>query len=162
MNVKDRDYKKDTTIDHNDLEGQWIEQGSIFMYYGEAHADAIETRDADKQRLDLVAAELDEEIRNNWSDFSENKMTEASVKAKILQHARYKKAQKLLNNANHNVNVLASAKTALEHKKKGLENLVSLKIGGFYSEPKIKAARQKEVHKAQKEKIKSSRIRRKR
>ena len=35
-----------------------------------------------------------------------------------------------------NANILLSAKTAFDHRKRALENLVSLRIAGFHSEPR--------------------------
>lgn len=163
MDVKKRDYYKDSTVDPNNFEEQCMEQGSIFMYYGEAHADAIELRDKGKQRVELVTAELDDAIRTTWTKkYKDLKMTEAGIKSKILQDPLYKKTLYHLNKATHDVNVLASAMKAMEHKKKSLENLVSLKIGGFFSEPRIKKELEQLGRTEHRKQLKKSRVKRRR
>ena len=149
MPIRDRDYHKDVQIDVNDLENEWVQQSALYLYYGEAHAEAVDTRDRQKQNLELMQAKLDIEYRKEWDQrFPDTKMTENGIKAVILQDMYYKKALNLYNNANHNVNLMLVAKTALDHKKKGLENLVSLKISGFYSAPKPPTQKQgNETHK---------------
>lgn len=149
--LKDRDYFQDLEIG-DDLQDEWIKHPSLYMYYSESHADAIDTRDKAKQFMEVEAAKLDSYLRKEWAKlFPEDKMTEAGIKAKVLQHVSYKKAQNLLNKANHNVNILSSAKSAFEHRKKALENIVTLTVMGFHSEPKKpKTVQQKEVRQAQK------------
>lgn len=148
----ERNYKDDIKIDAN-LENEWLEQPSLYLHYAELHADAIQQRDETKQELELEQAKLDEYYRDNWTKYSESRMTEAGVRAKILQDKRFHTVQKSLNKANHDVNVLLSAKTAFEHRKKALENLVSLLITGFHSEPKLKSAKQLEEKRIDKQKI---------
>lgn len=137
----ERNYKNDLQIDTSDLEGEWTEQPSHYMYYAEQHADAVLLKDRRKQRLEVVFAELDTEYRKKWERISDQKMTEQAIKSKIYTDDRYKKAQRLLNKATHDVNILASAKTAFEHRKKALENHVTLLVTGFHSEPKTKGPR---------------------
>lgn len=143
MPTRDRDYKQDIKIDPNNLEQEWVEHSSIYLYYAEAHAEAIDTRDRNKQNLELEHSKLDQKYRKTWdSKFPDTKMTEGGIKAVILQDPFYKKALALLNKANHNVNLMSVAKSAFEHKKRALENLVSLRISGFYSAPKAPMNRQ--------------------
>jgi len=141
--IKNRDYHKDIEIDINNLEGEWIEQGSRYLYYAEALADAMDTRDRSKQNMEVVSARVDLLLRKSWNEkYPDLKMTEASIKSTILLDAHYKKALDLYNKAHHNVNLLAAAKSAFEHRKKALENLVSLHITGFHSSPKTPIQKQ--------------------
>ena len=132
----DRNLEKDLHIDESNLEQEWIEHASRYMYYAEAWSDAVKMKDLAKQKLDIIHAELDEYYRLNWDRYSEYKVTEASLESKIIRHEKYKKALAIYNKHNHNVNLLSSVKTAFEHRKKALENLVSLLITGFHSEPR--------------------------
>lgn len=133
-----RDYKQDISIDTNDLESEWIEQPSLFLYYAEAHAEAIHLRDTQKSKLDLVYSEMYSDIKKNWEDYFENKPTEPAIKEYIHKDKKYRKAEKNLIEATKDVNILLATKTAFDHRKKALENLVSLRISGFHSEPKNK------------------------
>lgn len=156
-----RDYKSDLKVNINQLEDEWLTQPSKYMYYAEALADAQLLKDEQKQRLEVCDAELDEQYRNKWDElYPDIKMTEAGVRSKILQDTNHKKQQTLLNTITKNVNVLTSAKTAFEHRKKALENLVTLKVTGFHAEPRMKKIRvQEEVRTEQKKALAKSRRR---
>ncbi len=135
--IENRDYHKDVEIDITNLGNEWVEQPSLYLYYAEALADAIDTRDRAKQKLEVDSAELDQGYRKHWDELHpDTKMTETALKANILQDKVYAKSVALLNKASHNVNLLTSARSAFEHRKKALENLVSLHITGFHSNPK--------------------------
>ena len=127
--LENRDYHEDIKINTSRLSDEWVEQGSRYLYYAEALAEAIDTRDRAKQNLEVKSAELDQGHRKHWDElFPDSKMTEAALKSMILQDKLYKKALDLLNKANHNVNLLSSARSAFEHRKKALENLVLLGV----------------------------------
>ena len=132
-----RNYKSDLDIDMNDLEGEWLKQPSLFMYYSEAHAEAIKERENAKNNLDIVDAQLDSEIRRDWEKHWTKSPTETAVKNWVLQHEKHKKALDLFNDKSHSVNLLQSAKSAFDHRRKALENLVTLLVTGFHSEPKV-------------------------
>lgn len=132
----DRNYKEDIKINEDDLENEWIEQPSLYLYYGEAHADAVLEKEKASDELDLVHAQLDSQLRKDWEKHFEKAPSEAAIKSWIIQQEKYKKKLENLNKKTHNVNVLAVAKTAFDHRKKALENLVTLHVTGFHSEPK--------------------------
>jgi len=159
-----RDYSKDIKVDKNKLEEEWLEQPSLFLYYAEAHAEAIFERDKAKSNMDYVYSVLYSKFKNNWQEYFDSKPTEPALKEKINTHEKYRKAEKRYIKANRNVNVLLSAKTAFDHRKRALENLVSLKISGFYSEPKNKNKSKLEggAHKKQKTELNKSSKKRKR
>ncbi len=131
-------YRKDIVIDETDLAKEWLEQPSLFLYYAEAHADAIDLRDKKKADMEYAYAREYAKIKDNWQEYFDSKPTEAAIKEFILNSEDYQAAEKSYLNANRDVNVLLAAKTAFEHRKRALENLVSLKISGFHSEPRNK------------------------
>jgi len=59
------------------------------------------------------------------------------VSAAITGDDGYKLAQQDLIESTRNVNLLAAAKSAFEHRKKALEGLTQLWLGGYYSNPNI-------------------------
>lgn len=133
-----REYKKDIRINENNLEDEWINQPSLFLYYAEAHAEAIHERDLAKAKTEYVYAIMYSDIKTNWEKSFDNKPTEPAIKESILKHPKYKKSERAFIDASKNMNLMLAAKTAFDHRKMALSNLTSLKIGGFYSEPRNK------------------------
>lgn len=150
-----RDYKEDIKIDERDLEGEWLEQPSLFLYYAEAHSDAMHERDLAKSKAEYVYATMYSEIKKNWEKYFDSKPTEPAIKEYIISHPKYRKVEKAFLTASHNVNLMLAAKTAFDHRKRALENLVSLRISGFHSEPrnKMRKTRERGGHKTQKESL---------
>lgn len=131
----ERDFKEDVKIDPNNLEKEWLEQPSLYVYYAEAHADALHQRDLAKSRMDYTYSKLYSKVKKDWDKHFDSKPTESALKEYILKNATFKKAEKVLINAARDANILAGAKTAMDHRKRALENLVSLRISGFHSDP---------------------------
>ena len=133
-----RDFKEDIHIDEHNLEGEWLEQPSYFLYYAEAHAEALYERDMAKSRLDLQYAKMYSDIKKNWEKYFDSKPTEPAIKEFIMKHPAYQTLERKLIEAAKDVNLLLSVKTAFDHRRRALENLVSLKIAGFHSEPRTR------------------------
>lgn len=149
-----RDYKKDVEIDPNNLEEEWIIQASLFLYYAESHADALHQRDMSKSKMDLTYAKLYSEIKKDWEKHFDSKPTEPAIKEWIFSNPLYQKAERTLINASKDANIMLAAKTAFDHRKRALENLVSLRISGFHSEPRSKTRTVRTgIHKTQKESL---------
>lgn len=132
-----RDYNNDIQIDRENLEKEWMEHPSIYLYYAEAHADAVYEKELSGDELDLVFSELDAQIRKDWDLHFEKAPSEGAIKNWVIRQVKYKKALAKFQKAGHTANRLAAAKSSFEHKKKALENLVSLYVMGYGSEPKI-------------------------
>jgi len=133
--TEERDYKEDIRIDVNNLEGEWIEQPSLMLHYSSLYAEAIHSRDLKKVKVDQEYARIDSEIRKDWQKHFDSKPTEVAIKNYITLHPIYRKAEKLLINATREVNLLSGIKSSFDHRKRALENIVSLHITGFHSEP---------------------------
>jgi len=136
MKVEERDFQADTIIDKDNLEGEWLEQASLYLYYAEAYSEAVYRRDKIKVKLEYCYAATYNKIKTNYDRYFDNKPTEAAIKERVILDSTYQKTILSLAKANKLVNDMAAAKTAMEHRKKALENLVQLKISGLYSEPK--------------------------
>lgn len=148
MEWKDRNYKSDLEINMDDLETEWLEQPSLFMYYSQAHAEAIRDREEAKNHLDTVDAMLDSEIRTeeNWKKHFEKHPTEGAIKNWVIMHEKHKNALAIFNKKSHDTNLLQSAKSAFDHRRKALENLVTLLVTGFHSQPKVSKQVTQGVH----------------
>lgn len=129
----DLDYRGDLEIDKHDLPGAWEIQPQLYMKWAEEHAYAVQVRDQAKDNLDLVRANLDSAVRADPAAYGFTaKPTEAAIGAVILQQDQYGDAVTALHEVNKNVNLLAGAKSAMEHKKRALENLTTLAVNEFY------------------------------
>lgn len=134
----DIDYNEAIKIHENDLENDWLEQASFYLYFAEAHANALHERDLAKARCDYTYAVMYSEIKKDWKKCFDSKPTEPAIKEYIAKQKKYKVAERKYFDASKDANVLLGVKTAFEHRKLALSNLTSLKIGGFYSEPRNK------------------------
>lgn len=152
------DYKEDVEIDIYNLHKEWEKQPRLYEEYASLLPEAIKTRDFCKEQLrfvkenkkrkiETIEADLDYEIRKHPEDYGYTKVTEPLIAKTILLQEQYKEvvseiideekecSDKLIE-AEYEVNSLSNAVKSFETKKKGLECLGSLWVGGYYSEPK--------------------------
>ena len=150
----ERNYKEDIKIDEDNLADEWIEQPSLYLYYAEAHAEAVHAKEKASNHIDLDYAQLETQIIKDWEKHFEKYPSEGARKSWILQQERHKKALENYQNACYKVNLMQAAKTAFDHRRKALENLVSLFISGFHSEPKVKKEITRREHLGLRKKVK--------
>ena len=118
------------------LDEEWIRQTRLVYRYGQNLAEAKRDLDVLKAEMDLVDSEMDAEVRRRPSDFGIDKVTERSIQSAIVMSDGYKKIQKEVIDAKHEVDVLQAAVNALEHKKRALESLVQLHGMQYFAEPR--------------------------
>jgi len=134
----EHNYLEDIKINEDDLPNEWLIQASLFLHYAEAQAEALHVKDLAKSQMDYTFATLYSNIKKNWKEYFDSKPTEAAIKENINCSKEYREAGRNYIDATKDANILLAAKTAFEHRKMALSNLVSLKIGGFYGEPRNK------------------------
>ena len=134
-NSPEYNYKEDIKIHPGRLEEDICNHAELFMKYAELYAIAVQEKDRQKQRLDLMYVELDAEVRANWQSYFSKRPTETQIKTWILVHPRYIKAQGLYSKACYNVNITAGAKDAFSQRRYMISNAVSMKIGGIFANP---------------------------
>ena len=145
MKVKERkvitmsEYDDDLKIDFDQLDINWRDHSANYMKWSEKWVNSVAVRDRKKEALDTLKAELDGKYRKSLLEIDKKKPTEAAVSAAIQSDKTYKIAQHDVINATEDINLLSSAKTAFDHRKKALEGLTSLWIAGYFSDPKIPA-----------------------
>lgn len=144
-------YKEDIAIDPYALDKEWIQQSSFYEKYSTKHANAIADRDSLKEELEIVKSEVLVDIQKHWSSYGFTaKPTDSVAKAFVEQAEEVKKLKFDIIKASKTVNVFQAAKTALDHKKKALENLTTLWVQNWYSEPRegvLNKGYQEEVYK---------------
>lgn len=133
------------SIDENMLDEEWIGQPRLFFQHAEKLAGARNALDEAKVRLEIVKAGLSRAIREDPASFGLPKITEASVEAAICEQAKFITAQSEVRHLKHKVDVLAAAVTALDHRKKALENLVTLHGQNYFSVPQARTPEDREA-----------------
>jgi len=116
-----------TIKDHFNIELDLRKQSQHYFEVGEKIVDAKNERDELAERLKMVKAELDVEIRGNATA----KLTEASIAAKVITDKRYIEAQEKYLAKEKEVGYLDVALKALEHKRGALETLAKMQMSGI-------------------------------
>lgn len=130
-------YEKDITIDESSLDIEWLEQPQLMIRYATKAAESRLERDLAKERLDVLKAELDKEIRTDPEKFEIAKVTETAIQAAVLTHPKYKEASEQFIQLRYEAEVLQAAVNAIEHRKSALENLVKLFGQQYFAGPKM-------------------------
>jgi len=125
-------------LDSDRLDEQWLEQPRLYHKYARKLANAKQTLEECKARLELVKAELGREIRLNPLGFGLEKITEAVVANTIIIQQGYKDAQEEYIAGKHRVDVVQAVVTTLDHRKRALESLVTLHGQDYFSTPRAK------------------------
>lgn len=148
--ARKRNAEFDVQVDPNRLDEEWVGQPSLYFRYGAKLADA--QRELEQARnglalvkveLEQVKAEVDRDVRKSPASFGLDKLTETVVAGAVLMDQRCRDAQHAVLDAQntvleakHRAEVFGAAVEALSHRRKALENLVSLMLANYYSRPK--------------------------
>lgn len=161
------EFREELKIDPDALDVEWLNQPELLWKYSKLLEDEKKEAEYLKNRVELVKAELDDEIRSSPEKFGfEGKPTEKAIDAQILKHPKYSNILKKYLRHRHNVGVYQSAVFAVHQRKEALEHLVKLHGQKYFSSPIIEASlsdRQKERYlkgESAKSKIKRSMKRR--
>jgi hypothetical protein len=94
----------------------------------------------DENGMELVEAQLKQQIRSNPGDFGLEKVTEGALCELLLTQPDYQAALKRHNRAKHLYELAQAVVWALEHKKRSLTLLVDLHGMGYFAEPRVSQA----------------------
>ena len=122
-------------LDKNRLDEEWENQPRLYHKYAELLADARADYDYAKAACDDQEAETSLRVRKNPEDYGLDKTTEDVVKKTTEIQKEYRKAKEAVIVAKHKVEKLDAIVRALDHRKRALENLVSLRLANYYAEP---------------------------
>lgn len=120
-------------IDENNLVEECVQLPTTYHEYAQQLAAAKKDLDEAKTHLDITKAQLGRDIRNNPGEYNLPKVTEGTVADAVMEHGRTKKAANAVSAARYRVDLLQAAVTALEHKKRMLESLVSLHGQSYFA-----------------------------
>jgi len=153
------DYEKDVNIDPNSLDVEWLEQPNLMLKYGRIAAQTKLDMDKAKEKLEVVKAELDKDIRLNPEKYDIAKLTESVVANTILLQPEYKEASEAYIEATYEFNMARYAVQAISDRKDALENLVKLHGMQYFAGPSVPRDLSKEWGAKQKQKKVDSKIR---
>lgn len=133
--MEELNFELDTSIDPHMLDEEWAMQSSLYMEYSRQWA--IETKELDrlKRNLPIIEAKIGDNIRKHPEAYS-YKLTVDAVNNLISSNEEVITVNGEIIEKTYNVNLLRGALTALDHKKKALENMVTLFGLNYFSGPK--------------------------
>jgi len=130
-------YKKDLRIDPEALDVECLRQPTLFMEYAEAAAEARRDMDSAKERMEVMRASIDGDVRKNPIEFIGEgiKVTEATISAAVIQSVEYQESIKEYLEDKHDYELLSAAVKAFEQRKSTLEYLIRLNGQQYFSGP---------------------------
>jgi hypothetical protein len=132
-------------IDEFNLDKEWLDQPRLYFEWAQKAADARKDFDETKNALEVTKSEISLQVRDNPEAFGiDSKLTEKVIEAAVLESTQHVRALKKMNDARHAHEVYSVAVSALEHRKRALENLVTLHMANYYSEPRARTQEDKE------------------
>jgi len=130
-------YDKDVSIDPDSLDTEWLAQPQLMIKYSRISSAARRSYEAAKMDLDIIKAELDQQIRMDPAKFEIPKLTEGAIQSAILTSKKYKGGMDALHEAAYEMNMASAAVQAIDAKKGALENLVRLHGMQYFAGPKV-------------------------
>ncbi len=123
-------------IDENRLDEEWLKQPRAYFMIARRLADYRQALEEAKAELDITKAELASRIREEPAEYNVTKVTEKAVEEAIVLQQEMRMAVRMVNKAKHRVDVYSAAVTAMDHRKKALENMVMLHGQNYFSTPR--------------------------
>lgn len=126
----------DIDLDH--LEQEWLEH-SAKVYKAQIRLAKAQKKHAEADaNLDLVKAKADLKVRKLPRKYGLKNVTEGAIKNTVASLQEVQDAIQLVIDAKYMVDNLKALTNALEHRKKALENEVTLWSQGYFSTPRIR------------------------
>ncbi len=148
-----------TSINEYELDKEWANHPKMMEDCCRAVADARLAYDTAKDLLELEHAKLYGAISSDPTRFGLPKATDAVVSAAVLQQKSYQELQAKVRETRHAMGVLDAGKSALDHRKKALEDLVALHLSGYFAAPRAAKGDKEAVEEMEKQAIRRKRRR---
>lgn len=139
------DLQEQLAIDKSCLDDEVIRQPMLFYSVSEMLVDALAERDAAKEELNSVDADLDGIWRRKLGREPKNKLTEAMVKNHVQLSAEHEKAFDVYLKAKTKADRLTALKEAFQARSYMLRDLVSLYSANYYEDASVKPTRAQEA-----------------
>ena len=130
-------YERDIQIQEEALDVEWLQQPTLMLKYAQHAAEMRKRLDLAKEKLDIVRAEVDREIRQEPEKFGITKLTEGSVQSTLVLDRRFIEANREYIEAKYEADMARAAVEAFQQRKEALENLVRLFGLQYFAGPKV-------------------------
>ncbi len=146
----------DFKIDPDALDVEWLRQSELYHGYAIKLANARRVHDEAKVGLAQTDAQLELNIRERPRYYGVEKTTDKPVAAAVLDQPEHTKAANAVIVSKHVADLLSADCTALDHKRRALEGLVTLFGMDYFSKPYAETEEDQEaVDEIQKRSIRS-------
>jgi hypothetical protein len=123
------ELKQYLTINKHQLDDELIEQASVFYKVSELSTEAAAKRDAEKEYLATIAAEIEQNVRTRLGD----KATEGKVKSLVILEKEHRDATSNYLTTKAEADKLQALKEAFHQRGYMLRDLVQLYISNYFS-----------------------------
>lgn len=135
--------KERLAIDKHNLDDVIMEQPGLFYDVSEQLTIALAERDAAKENLEIVNAELDSKWRKNLQ--SQAKLTEKVISNHVMQDPDHEAAFTEYLTFKSKADRLQALKDAFQQRSYMLKSLVALYTANYYEDSAMKPSRAQEV-----------------
>lgn len=136
MTTKPEEFRLYLEIDKGQLDKELVEQSQLFFNVAEAFVEAADQRDALKEQLAVVDADLDTCFRRE-AQVRDEKITEGQVKSLIKTHKDHEEAYDAYANAKNLADKLQALKESFHMRSQMLKHLCELYVADFYEKNSI-------------------------
>lgn len=142
------------------LDDEVMRQSQLYHEVGKAHAEAIAIRDNLEERLAVVDAEIDAELRKKHES-EETKYTEPLIKNEVRLDKRHQKAFATYIAAKEEAGKTYSLQNAYDHRRSMIERLCKLYEGEYWNNDSVRgdAAADRVQYSAQRKRMTEARKR---
>lgn len=130
-------YEVDISIDGKALDLEWLDQAPRYMRYSSELADARDRLARAERRQDVVEAEANDRARKRLTVPDQKAPTVDAIRAAVVMDEEVRKNMDNILALKHNVDILAAAVSAFDHRKRALENLVTLHGQQYFAGPSV-------------------------
>ena len=128
-------YSKDIKLDKYNLDFELVNGPSIRNKWSKEFKEQKKKRDKAKAKIELVSAEKDEDIRNNWEEYKfDKKPTEAAIKQAIIKTEEFQEETDKFIEANSEAKYLELCLEEFNQKHDNLRGLIKIYLTGYYQE----------------------------
>lgn len=126
-------FRKYLQIDKNALDTAVMQQPTLLDEVSEAYEEAVSERDALKEELAIIDAQLDCEIRAK-----NNKATESAIKALVLLHPSHREGFTQWIEAKEYAGKLGALRDAFKDRSYMLRELGNLYVSNYFQQTSVK------------------------
>lgn len=130
-------YEKDTNIDPDALDVEWLDQAKLMRMYSNHAAEMKKEMDNMKEKIEYEKAKIEMDIRSNPENYGLSKVTESAIQSTILLQKEYQELIVEYSEKRYEYDIAISAVRAIDQKKNALENLVRLFTASYFAGPAV-------------------------